>query len=122
MDRKYGRSCARLLQAVAEGKIQIAISGLVLLEVANALRKYGLEDEVKPVLVSIPALPMQIHSIDSLDVKEAVRLFDSYRISPYDCAHAAIMIREGIRNIISADGEFDKVREVIRTDPLSFWI
>ncbi len=122
MDRKYGRSCAKILQALSEGKIDGIISSLILLEVANALSKYGLVREVKPVLTSIPALPVVIQSIDSLDVKKAVEIFHSYRVSPYDCTHAAVMLREGISNIISADYDFDRMKEVVRTDPLKFRI
>ena len=118
MDRKYGKKSASVVHALAGAKIEGVISSLILLELAIALRKYGMADELESVLTSLPALRLDIQSVDSLDVKKAVELFNSYRISPYDCAHVAVMLREGIRNIISADDDFDRVKEVVRIDPL----
>jgi predicted nucleic acid-binding protein len=41
------------------------------------------------------------------------------KISPYDCAHAAIMKRNGLSTIVSADKEFDRVNWLKRIDPKS---
>ena len=39
---------------------------------------------------------------------------------PPDCVHAAIMKRYGIKEILSADKEFDKVPNIKRLDPLKW--
>jgi len=41
MDREYGEDCARILSLISKGELQAATSSLAVIELANALRKYG---------------------------------------------------------------------------------
>jgi len=116
-DREYGSACAKILEKVARGELEAVTSALVIIELVNALRKYGLGNEVKRVVDAIFSLDISIHEVDSLDVRNAASIFDESRISPYDCAHAAVMKRVGIINIISADKDFDKIHWIKRLDP-----
>ena len=118
MDRKYGAACARILRWIDSGDIAAATSALAIIEVANALRKYGLSDEVKNVIDAMLSLEISILQVDSTDVRRGVDIFNISRISPYDCIHAAVMNKAGIKEIISADKEFDKVAAITRLDPL----
>ena len=45
MDKKYGEACASIIEKIGKG-IKASISSLVILEAANALKKYGMEKEV----------------------------------------------------------------------------
>lgn len=117
MDREYGASCAQVLRRIDAKEIDAAVTALVILEIANALRKYGLSDEVRMVVDAIFSLNISILHVDSMDVREAIDIFDKSRISPYDCVHVAVMKREGITEILSADREFDKVEGIKRLDP-----
>ncbi|MDA4136806.1 MAG: type II toxin-antitoxin system VapC family toxin [Thaumarchaeota archaeon] len=51
------------------------------------------------------------------DAQEAAAIYAASRISPYDCVHAAVMKRNGLDEIVSADMEFDKVPWLKRIDP-----
>jgi len=51
-DRKYGECCQRLIKRVYEGKLSAIIDSVILLEVANALRKLGIKD-VEDVILAI---------------------------------------------------------------------
>ena len=116
-DREYGAVCAKILDRIAKGKLEAATSTLVVIELANALRKYGLSDEVKDVVDAVFSLDIRVFDVDSLSVRNAVGIFDKFRISPYDCVHVAVMKEAGIDNVISADKDFDNVGWIKRLDP-----
>lgn len=120
MDREYGPSCAQVLRKIHEGKIMAATSVLVTLEAANALRKFGLGKEVKDTIDSIFSLSMIILNLDDSDIRSTIDIFHRHRISPYDCAHVAVMKHAEISNIISADRDFERVPGIERKDPKSF--
>ncbi len=119
-DRKYGDACARILQELAEGKLSGATSTLALVETSNALRKYGRPSEVPDEVAAIYSLGLTVHELLNVDVRLATEIFAQTSVNPYDCAHAAIMKRVGLRNIVSADGHFEDIPGITRTDPLSF--
>jgi len=120
MDREYGKPCAEILSKIMKGEIKAITSALVTVELANALRKYGFGREVKGVVDALFSLDISIHEVDPLDVRNAVNIFDEFKISPYDCTHVAIMRRIGIVDIISADRDFDKIPWIKRSDPRFF--
>lgn len=119
MDRKYGKACAKVIEDIANGEIKACISPLVAIEVANALRKYGMED-IKDTIDAILSLNITIHPLDEFIVRIAAEIFDEFGISPYDCIHVATMNADGIKEIISADKEFDEIKNIKRIDPLYY--
>lgn len=120
MDRVFGESCAKVLRSIISGETKASLSTLIPLEVANALTKYGLTEEVASEIQAIFSMGVEVHPIDAPDVREVAQVFKDSRVSPYDCAHAVIMKKHGIRDIISADADFDKFQWVRRVDPRSF--
>jgi len=117
LDRKYGDACAKVLDKIVRSELEAVTSILVVIELANALRKYGLSDEVKDVVNAVFSLDIRVFEVDSLDVRTAAGIFNEFRISPYDCVHAAVMRKAGIVDIISADKDFDKIAWIKRLDP-----
>lgn len=118
-DRKYGDACANILTLLVNGKMSGATSTLALLETSNALRKYGRSSDVPDEVGAIYSLGLTIHELLNTDIRLATEIFAQTRKSPYDCAHAAVMKRNGLRNILSADPHFDDIPRITRTDPLS---
>ncbi len=104
---------------IAAGSLNAATSSLVLLEVANSMRKYGLLRQVEREIKAILSLPLRLETLEPGDAKRASELFSTYRIGPYDCGHLAIMERIASKIIVSADKEFDKVKVIRRIDPLN---
>lgn len=117
LDRKYGDACAKVLDKIVRGELEAVTSTLVVIELANALRKDGLSDEVKDVVNAVFSLDIGVFEVDSLDVRTAAGIFNEFRISPYDCVHAAVMRKARIVDIISADKDFDKIAWIKRLDP-----
>ena len=120
-DRKYGDACAGILRHVAEGKLAGATSTLALLETSNALRKYGRSDDLADETEAIYSLGLTVHELLNVDVRSAIVIFQEIKASPYDCAHAALMKRTGLRVILTADyRHFSRIRGLTVLDPLEY--
>ncbi|MFQ5711685.1 MAG: type II toxin-antitoxin system VapC family toxin [Candidatus Geothermarchaeales archaeon] len=117
LDREYGEACVKILRGIAEGEIRAATSALIIIELVNALRKYGLGKEARGVVDATFSLDIAIYEVDPTDVRIAMKIFDEFEISPYDCVHAAVMKRVGTNYIISADKDFDEIKWLKRLDP-----
>ncbi len=120
MDKVFGMSCAEILRKLAAGESQASASTLVPIEVANALRKYGRGKDVAQELHAINSLGIEIFVIEVVDVREAAEIYDKVGISPYNCVHAAVMKRNGLDQIVTADKEFERIEWIKRLDPRNF--
>lgn len=112
-DRVYGECCQRIVRMVYEGRIGALIDSVVLLEVANALRKLGIKD-VEDEVLAILSLPIMVVEITKEDITQAIR---NQTLLPYDAVHSMIS-RRARAKIISADKDFDAAGD--RIDPCSF--
>ena len=66
-------------------------------------------------------LGLEILSVGPSKVWKMMELARSYskaRIAPRDIVHAAVMVNNGIRRIVTTDKHFDLIKEVTRVDPL----
>ena len=121
MDKRYGEPCGKILRGIFRGEIEAVTSVLTPIEVANALRKYGVSrEEVRNSIDAMLSLDMEIYEIDRIDIAEAVRISEEFDISPYDAVHVAIMKKAGVTRIISADKDFNRVTGIERIDPEDF--
>jgi predicted nucleic acid-binding protein len=119
LDGVYGQSCSSIMRMIASDELKTSTSVLVPIEVANAMRKYGLSKDVAAEIRAIFSLGIEVYGIEASDAQEAAEIFSDAKISPYDCLHAAVMKRMGLNEIISADKEFDKLSWITRIDPKS---
>lgn len=120
LDTKYGEACAEIIETIASGELKAVASTLVVLEVANALKKYGLADAVKDEIDAICSLGMLLSPVDDVVIRWAGDIHQKVGISPYDCVHAATMRKLGASEILSADKDFDKIPAIRRIDPKNF--
>lgn len=68
----------------------------------------------------IEALEIDVLPVSRDDMNQAFELFERYKtknLPPRDLIHAAVMINNGISNIISADKHFDAIKEIKRIRP-----
>jgi predicted nucleic acid-binding protein len=119
-DRKYGSSCASIITDLAQGRLSAATSSLALVEVSNALRKLGLAKGLVEELKAIYSTGIHVGELLNVDVRLMAELFRASGVSPYDCAHAAIMKRIGLDTIISTDPHFENIPGISRIDPLNY--
>ncbi len=119
-DRKYGFSCSSIITDLAKKRLSGATSTLALVEVSNALRKIGMAQEVNGEVNAIYSTGVSVHELLNVDVRLMVELFRASGVSPYDCAHAAIMKRLGLNTIVSTDPHFQNIPGILRVDPLKY--
>ena len=118
MDKRYGESCSKILRGIFRGEVEAVTSALTPIEVANALRKYGVStEEVRKSIDAMLSLVLAIYEFERIDIAESIRISEEFDISPYDAVHIAIMKKADVTRIISADRDFDRVTGIERIDP-----
>lgn len=68
----------------------------------------------------IEALDVDVLSVTREDMNRTFELFEHYKsknLPPRDLIHAAVMITNGIPNVISADKYFDAIKEIKMVRP-----
>ena len=104
-----------LLLKIARGDVEAATSPLTWDELVWSVGRFlGLEIATNEGerFLSFPNL--KLLNIDGRVVREAQRLVREYRLKPRDAIHSACAIKNGIREIISDDPDFDHLKEVRR--------
>jgi uncharacterized protein len=67
----------------------------------------------------VALISSQIFPVEEIDLSLAIELLESYpKIQTRDAFHTATMIRNGIKEIISTDPNFDLIHEIKRIDPI----
>ncbi len=105
----------KILNDIAEGKIDAFTSTLTWDEavwgVRRVLNAISAKDEGNK-LILFPNL--RFISVDSAVISEAQSLINKYGLKPRDAIHAACAIKNGIKEFISDDPDFDIVSEIKR--------
>ena len=117
---RYGKKCRRILEALERGELEAAISVQVLSEVAGVLyQQFGVKDTVGQI-EAILSYPLELIDVTPDIVLRAAEYSRDYGILPYDGIHVASALGRMTKEILSADGELDKVAAITRIDPLEF--
>lgn len=117
-DDPHASPAAReMIDAIERETIRAWTSGLVLAElvfVLSSKRQYGLPaDEIAEALlplIQLPGLRLPNKGI----YPRAFALYVDLGIDYIDAFHAALMEREGKREILSFDTDFDRVQGIVR--------
>ncbi|MBI4043557.1 MAG: type II toxin-antitoxin system VapC family toxin [Candidatus Diapherotrites archaeon] len=123
---KYGKACAKILQDLEDGRLKAACSFLVPIELIGAIQKLNKmnpkarQPELSPskTLDIIFSYPLVWLDIGLFTIRHAATYSDE--LFGADCIHAASMELNGVREIISADADFDRLRGIKRVDPLKY--
>ena len=109
-------ACVKLLEKAMSEEIKACTSVLTWDEFQHALKK-NFHDREKAVELSKDFLNMP--NIVFLEtnkeiIEKAQNLTEKYNIEPRDAIHAATALVNGIKEIISDDPDFDKIKEIKR--------
>lgn len=123
---KYGRACGKILADIQAGRLKAACSILVLVELISVLRKVNRELErrrlppldIRANIDAVLSLPITWLELGVFLLKRAAEY--QYNIHGADYVHLASLELHDIREIISADSDFDKAGFVKRIDPLEY--
>ena len=125
-DPKYGKECKKILLDVEKGKIKVCASMLVLVEFLNVLTKINKilkrenkeEINIKKNVEALLSLPITWFDLNFLVIKKASEY--EYNISGVDYIHLASIEINNIKEIITADEEFNKISFLKKIDPLKY--
>lgn len=117
----YKEPCKRIIFDIAESKFIAFTNAEVFQEIIYryfSINKLSLGHKIFENFYSL--ISPNILPVNPDDVFLAQALSKKYNsIKPRDLLHAATMINNNIKDILSADREFDKIKEINRIDPLS---
>lgn len=123
---KYGGKCKQILLDIENEKIKACASILVLAEIVNSLFKINKELKAahqKPIDIeknvdAILSYPIVWFDFEFLTIRKAIEY--PYNMSSQDYFHIATIEINAIKEIISADKEFDNALFIKRIDPLNY--
>ena len=117
--------CAQILLLVAEHAQAFVTDAEVLQELLHRYLALRLWPQGRDVFQRFSTLMQErVEAVQAGDVEFAASLADDFQeLGGRDLLHAAVMRRLGVRQIISADKDFDLLRDVERLDPaqLTVW-
>ena len=111
-------ACSRLLQRVGEGSLDATVNTEVLQELLYVLTRRGRRQEALKLASDVAALFPDLLPVTRDDILMACDLIRKHtRLSVRDALHAATMLRNGLRTIVSVDLDFDQISEIRRLAP-----
>ena len=111
-------ACVHVLRRVADGSLEATTNSEVVQEVLYVLVRRGRREDGMALARRVAALFPDLLPVTRDDALGACDLLERYpKLSVRDAVHAASMIRNGIKRVISVDGDFDQIREIRRIEP-----
>ncbi len=110
--------CKRVLEKIKAGDIRAVISTEVLQEILHRYFSLGKPEIAEMAYLSTIQLCINVFPITLAETDRALELMKKIpSITSRDAIHAATMINNGIKEIISTDSHFDHISEIKRIDP-----
>ena len=120
-DHPLREPCRLVLQRIADGDLTACTDSEVHQEILY--RYWSLGQSARGIALSsdFHGVVNIVMPVTSTDVTTARELGNKYpHMGPRDWLHLAVMLNNGITEIISADRHFDDIEGVIRLDPGEF--
>ena len=115
-ESEIGKKCSEIISLHLNEKKDVATSCLTWDEVVYGIRKkVGKEMSIIQGKNLIEMQNLLWLDTNNLIISKAQELMEAYNLKPRDAIHAATAIVNGIKEIISDDSDFDKVKEIKRT-------
>lgn len=111
-------ACIRLLQRVGEGSLNATVNTEVVQELLYVLTRRGRRQEALKLARAVTELFPDLLPVTRDDIQMACDLIRNYaRLGVRDALHAATMLRNGLRTVVSVDADFDQISEIRRVAP-----
>ena len=112
---KKGEKAREIQKEIIEGKNFAITSPLAMDEVIWVLLKNNKQHLIRKTIEDIYSTPnLNVREVSPLIPLTALEFMEKYKLKPRDAFHAAIMENFRIREIVSDDSDFDKVKEIKR--------
>lgn len=111
-------ACVAVLRRVAAGTLEANANSEVIQEILDVLVRRGRGEDGVALARHVAALFPDLLPVTGEDMRRACDLIERYpRLSVRDAVHAATMLGNGLKQVISVDEDFDQVREIRRVAP-----
>jgi len=112
---KVGENTRQLQQKIIEGQYSAVTSSLTLDEILWVLVRNNRKELISEVIDDIYHMPnLTIVATSTAAPRAAVKYIQKYNLKPRDAIHLAVMEELKIKEIVSDDADFDKVRGIKR--------
>lgn len=114
---KRALTAKNILIKIAEGTLKSATASLTWDELTWIIRKtLGIKVAIGEGKKFLDFPNLKILSRDEKVIKEAQKLVESYNVKPRDAIHAGCAIKNKIKEIVSDDPDFDRIKEIKRIE------
>lgn len=114
----HRRACAALLQRIAKNDLEATTSSEVLQEILYVLDPRARRRDAITLTQHLLLLFPNLLPVSGRDAARACELLQRYpRISVRDAIHAATMLQNGVKRLVSVDPDFDQISEIRRLSP-----
>ncbi|MEN3002631.1 MAG: type II toxin-antitoxin system VapC family toxin [Armatimonadota bacterium] len=123
-EHPYKAPCQAILTQIAQGNLIVAIDVEIIQEILHRYGAQGRHNEAVQLATDLLTLVPLVYPVTAQDVHRAIELFQRYApqgIRSRDVIHIAIMLNNGIHEIISTDKHFDMVADIRRIDPMELY-
>ena len=113
--------CERVINLIGDGEIVAVINTEILQEILHRfffVKKRNLAYELYDCAINLCQAVLPVTLSDTNRAKEI--LLKNRNIEVRDAIHAACMLNNNIKKIITADRHFDRIKGIERIDPLKF--
>lgn len=120
----YREACRWILSEIAHGILLVAIDVETIQEILYRYGALGRHADGVTMAIDLWTLVPDVYPVTQADVQSAVALYQQYAprgVRSRDVIHAAVMLNNGLTEIISADGHFDMMPGIRRMDPISLY-
>lgn len=115
----YGGACKAVIDDLQNGVLVGVVSTLVPLEVMSVAVEHDPKKADLAVTI-VYSLPLEIFGVDQTVLSSASDLALRYGLSGYDAVHLATARKAMVKNLISNDDDFRRVREIKLVKPLDY--
>ena len=111
-------ACVGVLRRVADGSLEATTNSEVVQEILYVLVRRGRRADGVVLARRVASLFPNLLPVTRDDALGACDLLERYpELSVRDAVHAASMLRNGVKRIVSVDSDFDQIREIRRIEP-----
>jgi len=118
-DHPLKSASVNVMHRIRDGKITAVINTEIIQEILyhfQSIKQRSIGVRLAKDAVSISS---RVLSVEEIDLSLAIELLEAYpKIQTRDAFHAATMIHNGIKEVISTDPHFDLIQEIRRIDPV----
>lgn len=115
----YRDPCRAVLQAAADGLVQLEASVEVVQEFAHVLMRRGIDRPSAVIQAREVGAQCLLHAFDQDVLARALTLVAHHpALGMRDAVHAATALAADVAQVVSADRIFDGVEGITRVDPL----